>query len=314
MENPKILIVDDDVDHTKSIQIILESKHYNVITASDRNEGMEKAKLEKPDLFILDVMMSTWHDGFEMSRELKKDPQFKDIPILILTAVKERTGLGFKSTAGDSEWLPVDGFCQGSPNMKPVPENNRLYKRAHWLITLRWIAIVCVVFGTYICDRVLALELQVTALYSIAILLAGYNVAMLLLLNRLNKGENKLTCREVKKIINFQISADLLLLTALLHFSGGIENPLVFYFTFHMIIASILLSLRESYFQATFAVLLFGFLVLLEYLQFIPHYCLRGFVSHCLHRDGPYLVGTFFVFATALYLTVYMTSYIAARL
>ena len=119
MENPKILIVDDDIDHTKSIQVILESKHYSVVTASDRNEGMEKAKLEKPDLFILDVMMSTWHDGFEMSRELKKDPQFKDIPILILTAVKERTGLGFKSTAGDPEWLPVDGFLD-----KPVePEN-----------------------------------------------------------------------------------------------------------------------------------------------------------------------------------------------
>ncbi len=119
MENPKILIVDDDVDHTKSIQIILESNQYSVVTASDRNEGMEKAKLEKPDLFILDVMMSTWHDGFEMSRELKKDPQFKDIPILILTAVKERTGLGFKSTAGDPEWLPVDGFLD-----KPVePEN-----------------------------------------------------------------------------------------------------------------------------------------------------------------------------------------------
>jgi CheY-like chemotaxis protein len=119
MENPKILIVDDDIDHTKSIQVILESKDYNVVTASDRNEGMEKAKLEKPDLFILDVMMSTWHDGFEMSRELKKDPQFKDTPILILTAVKERTGLGFKSTAGDPEWLPVDGFLD-----KPVePEN-----------------------------------------------------------------------------------------------------------------------------------------------------------------------------------------------
>jgi signal transduction histidine kinase len=175
-------------------------------------------------------------------------------------------------------------------------------------------AIVCVVFGTYICNRVLAIKLQASALYSIAILLAAYNVVMLLLLNRFNKGEKEVTCREVKKIINFQISADLLLLTVLLHFSGGIENPFVFYFTFHMIIASILLSLRESYLQATFAVLLFGLLVLFEYMQIIPHYCLKGFVSHCLHRDGPYLVGTFFVFATALYLAVYMTSYIAVRL
>ena len=198
--------------------------------------------------------------------------------------------------------------------MTPVPENNRLYKRAHWLITLRWIAIVGVVFGTYICNRVLAIEMKASALYSIAILLAVYNVTMLLLLNRFNKGEKEVTCREVKKIINFQISADLLLLTALLHFSGGIENPFVFYFTFHMIIASILLSPRESYFQATFAVLLFGLLVLLEYVQLIPHYCLRGFVSHCLHQERSYRVGTFFVFSTGLYLAVYMASYIAVRL
>ena len=115
MKSPKILIVDDDIDHTKSIQVILESEDYSVVTACDKNEGMEKIKLEKPDLIILDVMMTTWHDGFEMSRELKKDAEFKEIPILMLTAVKERTGLGFKSTAGDPEWLPVDGYLD-----KPV--------------------------------------------------------------------------------------------------------------------------------------------------------------------------------------------------
>jgi len=115
MANEKILIVDDDVDLTKALQVILESEHYTVITAADRTEGMEKIRTDKPDLVILDVMMSTWQDGFEMSRELKKDPQYKNIPILILTAVKDRTGIGFKSTAGDPVWLPVDGFLD-----KPV--------------------------------------------------------------------------------------------------------------------------------------------------------------------------------------------------
>jgi DNA-binding response OmpR family regulator len=115
MENAKILIVDDDPDLTKALQVTLESKQYTVITAADRTKGMEKIKSNKPDLVILDVMMSTWQDGFEMSRELKKDPQFKDMPILILTAVKDRTGIGFKATAGDPVWLPVDGFLD-----KPV--------------------------------------------------------------------------------------------------------------------------------------------------------------------------------------------------
>jgi len=110
------------------------------------------------------------------------------------------------------------------------------------------------------------------------------------------------------------MSADLLILTVLLHFSGGIENPFVFFFVFHMVIASILLSVRESYLQATFAVLLFGFLILFEYLWPGHHYCLKGFVSNCLRGDGPYLLGTFFVLATTLYLVVYMASYIAVRL
>jgi len=115
MENTKILIVEDDPDYTKALKVTLESEQYAVVTAADRTEGMEKIRNDKPDLVILDVMMSTWSDGFEMSRELKKDPQYKDIPILILTAVKERTGIGFKSTAGDPVWLPVDGFLD-----KPV--------------------------------------------------------------------------------------------------------------------------------------------------------------------------------------------------
>lgn len=115
MKNAKILIVDDDIDYAEALRATLESEQYTVVTAADRGEGMKKIRADRPDLVILDVMMSTWQDGFEMSRELKKDPDFKDIPILILTAVKGRTGIGFKSTAGDSVWLPVDGFLD-----KPV--------------------------------------------------------------------------------------------------------------------------------------------------------------------------------------------------
>ena len=123
MANEKILIVDDDVDLTKALQVTLESEHYTVVTATDRTEGMGKVRTDKPNLIILDVMMSTWQEGFEMSRELKKDPQFKDIPILILTAVKDRTGINFKSTAGDPVWLPVDGFLD-----KPVEPEQLLTK------------------------------------------------------------------------------------------------------------------------------------------------------------------------------------------
>ena len=198
--------------------------------------------------------------------------------------------------------------------MEPDSQNTRLIKRAYWLIRLRWVATVCVGGGTWFCGNVLAIELQSFALYGIAALLALYNAVMLLLLSHFAKANTQTSSSPIKKIINFQVSADLLILTILLHFSGGIENPFVFYFMFHMIIASILLSERESYLQATFAVLVFGFMILFEYLQIIPHYCLRGFVIRCLHRDGLYVLGTFIVFTTAMYLAVYMASYIATRL
>ena len=116
MENAKILIVDDDLDLTSALKVTLESENYSVVTASDRMEGMEKIRTERPDIIILDVMMSAWQDGFEMARELKKDSQFiKNIPILMMTGVKVKTGIDFKSTAGDPTWCPVDGFLD-----KPV--------------------------------------------------------------------------------------------------------------------------------------------------------------------------------------------------
>jgi DNA-binding response OmpR family regulator len=115
MENAKILIVDDDPDLTKALKATLESKNYIVITASSGSEGMDKINTDTPDLLILDVMMSTSQDGFEMARELKKDPQFKKMPILMLTAIKGRTGIDFRSSAGDPNWLPVDSFLD-----KPV--------------------------------------------------------------------------------------------------------------------------------------------------------------------------------------------------
>ena len=115
MANTKILIVDDDVDYTLSLKVILENQHYEVITAINSREGIEKAKLAKPDLVILDVMMDTTQEGFAMSRELRKEPGFKDLPILMLTSIDSVTGVGFKSAAGDKETIPVDMYID-----KPV--------------------------------------------------------------------------------------------------------------------------------------------------------------------------------------------------
>jgi CheY-like chemotaxis protein len=115
MAETKILIVDDDPDLTVVLKTVLEGENYVVDSAPGRAEGMEKLQAEKPDLLLLDVMMATWSDGFEMAREIRKNPDYKDMPNIMLTGVEQRTGIGFKSTAGDPEWLPVDAFLD-----KPV--------------------------------------------------------------------------------------------------------------------------------------------------------------------------------------------------
>jgi len=86
----KILVVDDDPDILEAISMILESQGYKVVTARDGVEGLANLKAEKPGLLILDLLMPKM-DGFAVCKELQ-DPRwakYKDIPILILTSVRE---------------------------------------------------------------------------------------------------------------------------------------------------------------------------------------------------------------------------------
>lgn len=123
LKNKKILIVDDDPDFVETTKIVLESEKYDVSSAPGPEEGFRKISEEKPDLIILDVMWPDKISGFEMCRRLKKDKDFKNIPILIITAVDEKYGLGFKNVAGDEAWLPTDEFL-----CKPVEPNVLLTK------------------------------------------------------------------------------------------------------------------------------------------------------------------------------------------
>jgi CheY-like chemotaxis protein len=120
MAEGKILIIDDDPDITEAMTVVLENRGYEVRGARDGAEGMEMLQQTRPDLIILDVMMRT---SQELSRELKGNPQYKNIPILMLTAVKQKTGLDFKVEAGDQSWLPVEEYLD-----KPVKPDVLLEK------------------------------------------------------------------------------------------------------------------------------------------------------------------------------------------
>ena len=84
----KILLADDEEDIKTVISLYLGSKGYEVVTAYDGLDAIDKAKSEKPDLILLDVMMPIMN-GFEVCQKLKDDPDTQDIPIIMLSAAAQ---------------------------------------------------------------------------------------------------------------------------------------------------------------------------------------------------------------------------------
>lgn len=94
----KVLIADDEADVLEYIQAVLEEDGYGFLTASDGEAALQKAREEAPDLIILDVQMPK-KDGFRVFSELRRDNATKSIPVIMLTAVTERTGIKFDGDA-----------------------------------------------------------------------------------------------------------------------------------------------------------------------------------------------------------------------
>jgi CheY-like chemotaxis protein len=84
----KILAIDDEVDTLTFYAEVLEDNDFTPITAENGLEGIKKAREEKPDLILLDIMMPK-KDGAKTYKELKNDPDLKDIPVLIITGISK---------------------------------------------------------------------------------------------------------------------------------------------------------------------------------------------------------------------------------
>ena len=150
MNMKKILVVDDEVDVLNAVSTVLESEGYKVITSDNKEQALKLAKASLPDLAILDVMMSTHYEGFELAKDLVNDPECKNIPILMHTSIEVFTtseesvremasefrqdpnyrelqvilvkdnvsgkaGIDYRTEDGKTVWVPVSGFLE-----KPV--------------------------------------------------------------------------------------------------------------------------------------------------------------------------------------------------
>ncbi len=103
---PKILVVDDDADFVQATSRVLKSKPYQVIVAYNGEDGLQKAREEKPDLVLLDIMMPV-KDGFAVAEEFKKDPSISKIPVLALTSFSESLGQPFTFEVAEYIKKPV---------------------------------------------------------------------------------------------------------------------------------------------------------------------------------------------------------------
>jgi len=102
----KVLMIDDDPEFVEAISNLLDAKGYEVHTASNGKDGVAKAKAENPDIILLDVMMTTKHEGFDTAREMHEDETIKDTPIIIMTGIRREMNLPF-GFEPDETWLPV---------------------------------------------------------------------------------------------------------------------------------------------------------------------------------------------------------------
>jgi len=110
----KILLIDDDVDLIELNKALLTVMGYEVLFAYNGQEGLDMIAQHAPDLIILDVMMNSPGEGFEVARAIKENQDTRHIPIVMLSAVNNESGFSLR-VGPDKAWNPVDAFID-----KPV--------------------------------------------------------------------------------------------------------------------------------------------------------------------------------------------------
>jgi len=194
-----------------------------------------------------------------------------------------------------------------------LPLEEELIRQIKWFIRRRWLAGGGGILVFWVMSFVLELPLPVLPLYVISGSVLVYNFFFQNYAQKLESTTpHKLS--SFSRFANFQIFADWVALTLVVYYTGGIESPLVFFFIFHVIISTILLSQLASYLQATLAVFLITLLTVAEYYGVISHIHIPGILDGRLYNE-PIRLFTFLLFFTStLYISTYLASSVSKRL
>ena len=114
----KILIVDDDPDFVETTRIVLEQEGHETVSAANGAEALQAIRKAKPDLVVLDVIMSSILDGLNVTQQLQDDPEHQDIPIIMVTSI---ANTDYAALFPTDEYVHIDAFMT-----KPIAPNQLL--------------------------------------------------------------------------------------------------------------------------------------------------------------------------------------------
>ncbi len=182
-----------------------------------------------------------------------------------------------------------------------------------WFIRFRWVAGLGVLAATGFATSMLHLTLPATPLYILGFAILGYNAIFRIILDRRLRAE----LRDIDHfdfLTKAQIGMDWLAITALIHFTGGLESPAILYFLFHIIIAAMLLSPSATYVATAMAAVLIGGLTGLEYAGWLAHVHIPEFIDTELYRAPTYILGTLFFLYSTMFVAAYLATTLSSRL
>jgi signal transduction histidine kinase len=195
-----------------------------------------------------------------------------------------------------------------------TPEEETLVMRLWVFARMRWVAIAGVVIVTLVARYAFHIGFPTLPVYIICVFMVLYNLVLIYQVRGIEKLPPELVVPRVRQFTYSHILLDMLSLAILLHFTGGMENPFVFFFVFHIVLASIGLPYRVVYLLSTVALVLVSLLFGLEYAGIIPHVNLAGFVLPTRYHDASRILAEVAALAVLLYGITYVTTSIAGEL
>ncbi len=203
---------------------------------------------------------------------------------------------------------------QTGESTDPILETETLIARLKTLANLRWFAILGIVLITLVARYAFGIVFPTLPVYVLGALIAVYNLVLLRRFKALARLPEDRAIRISRRLLYIQILLDMLFLTILVHFSGGIENPFIFFYIFLIILASVELRGKFVYLLSAVAVLMVVLLVSLEYFGIIPHVNLEGFVLPVRYQDPGRVTAVVVTLACLLFGTSFIITSVVGEL